>query len=131
MEILIDSDIIIDFLSNQNSAVVFFRESISNKKIYISVISWAEVVYGFKKIKTINKIQLFQNFLDDYQIKVISIDEKVAEKYLEIKIDLEVRRIPLDDFDLLIAATATSYSLSLMTRNIKHFKRVKGLILYE
>ena len=129
MGILIDSDIIIDFLNNQESANSFFKNSINNKALFISVISWAEVVYGFKKTKTTNKIKLFQNFLDYYQIKVIYVDEKVAEKYLDIKIDLEIKRIPLDDFDLLIAATAIANNLSLATRNIKHFKRIKDLRL--
>ena len=51
MGILIDSDIIIDFLNNQNSAVNFFKDSTTNNELFISVISWIEVVYGFKKNK--------------------------------------------------------------------------------
>ena len=131
MKILIDSDIIIDFLNNQSFAVTFFRESTINNEIFVSVISWAEVVYGFKKIKAINKTKLFQNFLDNYQIKVIPIDQEVAEKYLDVKIDLESRRLPLDDFDLLIAATALAKNLFLATRNIKHFERIEGLNLFS
>lgn len=131
MKILIDSDIIIDFLNNQSFAVTFFREQTSKSEIFISVISWAEVVYGFKKIKAINKMKLFRNFLDDYQIKVVPIDQEVAEKYLDVKIDLESRRLPLDDFDVLIAATAITHNFSLLTRNIKHFERVENLNLYS
>jgi len=129
MRILVDSDIIIDFLNNQGSAVNFFKETNSDKELFISIISWAEVVYGFKKIKSSNKERLFEDFLEVNRIVIISIDKKVAEKYLDIKINLEIKRIPLDEFDLLIAATAMANNLLLATRNIKHFKRIKGLSL--
>jgi len=129
MGILIDSDIIIDFLNNQDSAVNFLQDIVNEKEFYISIISWSEVVYGFKKIKSFNKAKLFQDFLEDKKIAIISIDKKVAEKYLDVKIDLEKKRIPLDEFDLLIAGTAMANNLILATRNIKHFKRIKDLNL--
>lgn len=130
MGILIDSDIIIDFLNNQSFAVNFFKDTSKNKELFISVISWIEVVYGFKKNKASNKIAIFQNLLEDYQIRVISIDEKVAEIFLDVKINLEKQKQPLADFDLLIAATALANNLSLVTRNTKHFKRIKNLNLF-
>ncbi len=130
MRILVDSDIIIDFLNNQGSAVNFFKETNSDKELFISIISWAEVIYGFKKIKSSNKERLFEDFLEVNRIVIISIDKKVAEKYLDIKINLEIKRIPLDEFDLLIAATAMANNLLLATRNIKHFKRIKDLSLF-
>ncbi|PIU36531.1 hypothetical protein CO005_00740 [Candidatus Roizmanbacteria bacterium CG_4_8_14_3_um_filter_34_9] len=129
MGILIDSNIIIDFLNNQDSAVDFFKNKSQNKDLFISIISWAEVVYGFRKNKSHKKVQLFKDFLQENNIFIISIDQKVAEKYLDIKIDLEIKRIPLDEFDLLIAATALANNLSLSTRNVKHFKRINNLIL--
>ncbi|MEK7633778.1 MAG: type II toxin-antitoxin system VapC family toxin [Patescibacteria group bacterium] len=130
MEILVDSDIIIDFLNNQSSAVNLLKDSFNNKEFFISIISWIEVVYGFKKNKASNKIKIFQDLLKDYRIQVISVDEKVAEKFLDVKIGLEKQRQPLADFDLLITATAIVNNLSLVTRNTKHFKRITGLDLF-
>ena len=93
----------------------------------MSVISWIEIVYGFKKNKASNKIKIFQNLLEEFQIPVISIDEQVAETYLDVKIELEKKNNSLADFDLLIAATALSRKLTLVTRNKKHFSRIKNL----
>jgi len=129
MNILVDSDVVIDFLKGEKKAVAFFEKTIFKKNIFISVISWAEIIYGFRKIKAINKEKLFEDFLEENEIKIIPIDKNVAEKYLKIKIILEKKNIPLADFDLLIAATALFYNLSLATRNRKHFKRVKDLVL--
>lgn len=33
----------------------------------------------------------------------------------------------IDDFDLMIASTATHYNLTILTDNRKHFERVEGL----
>lgn len=129
MGILIDSDIVIDFLNNQRFAVIFFKDTASKKEIFISIITWIEVAYGFNKNKSVNKIEIFRDFLEDYRVTFIFIDENVAKKFLDVKIDLENRRVPLSDFDLFIASTALAYNLSLVTRNIKHFKRIKDLNL--
>lgn len=131
MGILVDSDIIIDFLNNQSSAVNFFKDSAINKEIFISIITWIEVAYGFKKNTSANKIKIFRDFLKDYRITFIFIDKNVAEKFLDVKIDLENKKIPLADFDLLIASTALAYNLTLATRNIKHFQRIKDLNLFK
>ncbi len=37
----------------------------------------------------------------------------------------------IPDMDLLIAATALNYDLTLMTRNIRHFARIPDLRLYR
>jgi len=128
MGVLIDSDIIIDFLNNQKPAINLINNS-KNQKLFLSVISWAEIVYGFKKNKLFDKKEIFQDLLKDYRISTLLIDEMIAEGYINIKIDLENKRIPLDDFDLLIAATAIANNLTLITRNKKHFKRIKDLVL--
>lgn len=44
-----------------------------------------------------------------------------------MKSDLERKGMRIDDFDLLIGATALKNSLTLVTHNIKHFKRIPGL----
>ena len=129
MDILVDSDIIIDFLNNQDYAVNFFKKE-NNKEFFISIISWIEVVYGFKKTKINNKKRFFEEFLEKFRIIIAPIDKKIAEKYLDVKIDIENKRESLADFDLLIAATAIVNNLILATRNTKHFKRIKELKLF-
>ena len=78
MDFLVDSDIIIDFLNNQDSAVDFFKKE-NKKEFCISIISWIEIVYGFKKTKINNKKRLFEEFLKKFQIIIVPIDKKIAE----------------------------------------------------
>jgi len=46
-----------------------------------------------------------------------------------LKAQLESSGARLDDFDLAIAASALAYDLTLVTNNVKHFRRVEGLKL--
>lgn len=38
---------------------------------------------------------------------------------------------PLDDFDLLIGATAIAHGMTLVTNNTRHFQRLKGIKLED
>ena len=38
---------------------------------------------------------------------------------------------PIDDFDLLIGATAVTHHLTLVTNNFDHLKRIKGIVLED
>ena len=62
-------------------------------------------------------------------MEIISSDEKSAEIFGMIKVDLEKQGTPLDDFDIVIASCALVHNLTLVTNNIKHFKRIDGLRL--
>ncbi len=44
-----------------------------------------------------------------------------------LKSKLEKAGKPLDDFDLILASTALTHNLILVTNNEKHFQRIKGL----
>lgn len=52
-----------------------------------------------------------------------------AENYAIVKTKLRSQGIMIDEFDLMIAATALSESYILVTDNVKHFQRIAGLKL--
>ena len=129
MAYLVDTDILIDFLKNQKPAIDLFSK-IKDVPIKISVITFLEVEYGIKKSQNSEKRKNeFIDFINEFSVEVILINVSIAEEYVKLKIILEKQRQPLADFDLLIAATALANSLSLVTRNTKHFKRIKDLKL--
>ena len=53
--------------------------------------------------------------------------EESAQTFGMLKASQEKSGTRLDDFDLIIAACALAHNLTLVTNNIKHFKRTKGL----
>src|SRR3989344_2767358 len=129
MGYLIDTDAIIDYLKNQETSISSFKKFI-NQPIRISVISFIEIEYGsMKSFQPEKRKREFKDFIDSFSVVMIPIESSVAAEFIKIKIDLEKKRVPLADFDLLIAATALVNNLILATRNKKHFSRIKNLKL--
>ena len=53
------------------------------------------------------------------------------EQYAKLRVHLERKGIPVDDYDLLVAATAQTEKLVLVTHNLKHFERIEDLQLED
>ena len=124
---LIDTDTIIYSLKG-NDFVVQNLAAHQRDPLKISVISLMELYYGAYKSEKMKanlaKVRRIEKAFD-----IISVDFSVAETFGMIKSDLELQGTPLDDFDLVIAASALAHNLILVTNNEKHFRRVEGLEL--
>jgi tRNA(fMet)-specific endonuclease VapC len=125
MSYLIDTNIIIYSLKNNDLVQDNF---IKNERIpkYISIITYGELLHGAKKSDFVDK-----NLAVVYRIKellpILSIDLPVIETFSEIKANLQKKGIVIDDFDLLIASTALTHNLIIVTNNEKHFDKIEGI----
>lgn len=129
MKYLVDTDWIINYLKGHEKTVDVLS-SLYDDGFSVSIISFAEVYEGIyyhegKKRETLE--EQFKNFLDG--ILVIDVDGEVGKKFAEIRVKLRRQGNLIDNFDLLIAATAVRYDLNLLSNNINHFERVPGLTL--
>ena len=122
--ILIDSDILIDHLKGKKSSNL---KGYTNCNLYLSVISLAEVLYGQVNIKgKLSEIPLAEA-LETAGIKIVPLDVPEIQTYVNLKRSLQKRGLIIGDFDLLIASTAISQKLTLLTKNLKHFSRIHEL----
>ena len=53
------------------------------------------------------------------------------EQYAKLRAELEADGIRLDNFDLLIAASAITEGLTLVTHNTKHFEKIPRLLVKD
>ena len=100
-------------------------ESLEPDSLYISEITLAELKFGVANSASPKKNEkALNNFLTGIQILPIfdSLDIYANEK-------ARLRKLgePVDDFDLLIGATAITNELILVTNNERHFDRLKGI----
>ncbi len=125
MAYLIDTNIIIYSLKG-NEFVNRKMEETKNIPKSISVITYGELVYGAKKSQHREK-----NLAISYRIAelfpIIDIDKSVMDTFGEIKITLERKGNIIEDMDIVIAATALSYNLILVTNDVNHFGRIEDL----
>ena len=124
MKYLADTNVLINHLRGKKK----LDPTLLKDGVGISIITYGELLYGAEK--SVNKEKTKQTVLDfikNLSIAIINLSEEIIQKYATIKAGLEKKGQKLDDFDLLIASTAMSDSLVLLTGNIKHFSRIKDL----
>ena len=127
MAYLIDTNIIIyKFNGNKKIQDNFLRKE--NALKYISAITYGELLYGAKKSQRIEentqKIELLKNLFP-----ILPVNDPVIEIFSDLKSKYDKQGVVIDDFDLLIAATAMLYGLTLVSNNEKHFRKIKELSL--
>jgi tRNA(fMet)-specific endonuclease VapC len=99
-----------------------------NDLLQISIITLMELYYGAYKSQHVDaniaKIKTLEQSLD-----ILITGQETAEIFGKLKSKLELSGNRLDDFDLIIASTALTHNLVLVTNNEKHFQRIEGLKL--
>jgi predicted nucleic acid-binding protein len=125
---LLDTDILISFLRGKNEKLKKNIHAILEKQFYIgfSVISLGELYLGVFKSQNPPKNLSLVNKLKE-TLDVIGLDDNISLLYGEIQAVLEKAGQVIGDFDVLIASSAISKDLILVTGNEKHYKRVNEL----
>jgi tRNA(fMet)-specific endonuclease VapC len=125
---LLDTNIYIFYLKGKFNLDRKIAE-ISLKNCYISEITVAELKFGVENSQRVDKNKATLNtFLS--QIQVLSIS-KALDTYAIEKSRLRKSAILIDDFDLLIGATATTYQMVMVTNNTNHFSRISNIQLED
>lgn len=115
--LLLDSNIIIGFGKQQ-----FPIDIIENNLSYVSEITRLEV-FGFHKIKKEEEILLSQFFAN---INCINISKLLIDRSIEYR-----KQKAMSVGDAIIAATAVTEDLPLVTANTKDFQHIKRLNLVD
>jgi len=122
---MFDTDTV-SFFMKDNPKEIRKKVAKHNKDDFcISAITCAELMYGLKKNYS-EKLDFWLNEVLD-RFRVISFDDASSIIYGEIRATLEKSGNPLDNMDMLIAASALAAKATLVSNNVKHFSRIKGL----
>ena len=122
---LIDTDIIIYFLKNNENVIQNFKLYSQEPKA-VSIITIGELLYGaYKSQRKIENLGKVHRIADIFP--VIEISMTIIDAFAHLKADLTTMGIVIDEFDLLIGATALSMNYSIVTNNEKHFKKIPNL----
>jgi tRNA(fMet)-specific endonuclease VapC len=127
LKYLLDTNIIIYTMKNRPTQVreLFKRH---NDQICISTITLGELVYGAEHSQ-----QTERNLTDIEtmvaRLEVLPFDNKAAYHFGQIRAELYRVGYPIGPYDMMIAGQARSSGLTLVTNNIKEFRRVPGLVL--
>lgn len=124
MKYLLDTNIVIDHIRGKK----IIDKNIIKEGIGISIITFGELLYGAQKSTQKEKsLTIISSLIKELSMTIINLDKEIMAEYSILKALLEIKGKRLDNFDLLIAATAIKYSLPLSTSNTKHFSRIPNL----
>jgi predicted nucleic acid-binding protein len=122
--ILCDTEIIIELYRN-NEQIISELKKIGEENIAISAITAGELFFG-----ALNKSELKQIEKDIKSLDLKLIDEEISKVFYNLLFEYSLSHkigIP----DAFIASTAIVNDLELFNLNVKHFKFIKGLKLYQ
>jgi tRNA(fMet)-specific endonuclease VapC len=119
------------YLLDTNICIFFIRgkyrlnkklEAVGFDNCYISEITLAELKYG---AECSNRVTENMDLINDFakEITILPVFD-CFNIYAKEKARLKRAGNLVDDFDLLIAASAVSNQLTLVTDNVKHFNRI-------
>lgn len=122
---LLDTDILSDLVRNPHGAVAGAITAAGEETVCTSVVVAGELRYGARKSGSRalrNRIDLIVS-----AVEVLPLETPADEHYARIRHELTRRGALIGPNDLLIAAQALALDLTLVSRNQREFKRVRGL----
>ena len=122
--ICIDSDFAIAILKGNKSAKQLLTTLESEGDIFITSVSIFEITYITKEISKKKEKSLI-NLID--ALKVLPLDKNSALIASKIGRKLAKEGKMVHPMDLMIGAIALQNKMPLVTNNVKHFSRIKGL----
>ncbi|KAF5413755.1 MAG: hypothetical protein C5S49_07810 [Candidatus Methanogaster sp.] len=124
--IYVDSDVVIDYLRGKTRFQNILPSAIKEYDCYITPISVYELYYGGYYSERVDKVDDVLDLLRPLDCPRLSI-----RKSAEIHAKLSMIGESLDIKDILVAGTCIYFNIPLLTRNIKHFHRIKELSLVD
>lgn len=128
MSFMLDTNICIYMIKNRPDTVLKHLLAKRPHEVGISSITLAELQHGVEKSAKVEKNRLALEMLTS-SLQVLPFDSFAAERYGTIRARLEKKGQLIGPMDLLIAAHASSLNWTLVTNNLKEFKRVPDLNL--
>ena len=120
---LVDSDVLIDVLRKEVLALNTFHSLLAKGPVTLSVVSRMETIRGCLNREMQQQAERLLKQLAlvglDAQISAKA-DQLVTQHYLSNNMSVQ---------DALIAATALVYDLPLLTKNVRDFRFIPGLVL--
>ena len=124
--ILLDTNVCVGILRGDNAVLASYARNRGN--VAISAMTVGELFFGAEKSEnTERNRQLVEQFVG--AMPMVQTDTAIMRRFGAEKARLQMAGTPVEDADILIAATALSMDVPLATGNTRHFIRFPDLEL--
>jgi toxin FitB len=131
---LLDTNAVSEWVKPRpNPGVIDWMEMADEDRIFISVISLAELRYGVERMAAARRRSQLERWLQDelplrFESRVLPVDNTVAEAWGRTVSRAEAAGRPIGAMDAFLAATAETHQLTLVTRNVSDFPLLKAVL---
>ena len=123
---LLDTNACIRILNGSSPRLVARLRAHEPAEIRLAAVVRAELLHGARRsARAAENLRLLARFFEP--LVCLPFDDACAERYGQLRVELERAGTPIGPNDLLIAATALALDLVLVTHNVAEFSRVPGL----
>jgi predicted nucleic acid-binding protein len=116
---LVDTNVLSELVRKQpDPGVLQWAEEV--RRVAISVVTLEEIHFGLSWKPNARIRRWFEEFLEA-QATVLPLTAEIAKRCGELRGQLQARGQTRAPADMMIAATAQEFQLTLVTRNVRHF----------
>lgn len=124
--IVVDTNVVSELMRPSPSPVVVGWVRRSERELYTTSITLAEIRYGIERLADGRRKELLRSTAEevfaDFEERVLPFDAKAAVLYATIVSDRDRAGLPIDGFDAQIASICRAHRAALATRNSKDFQ---------
>jgi toxin FitB len=124
---LLDTNAVWEWVKPQpNSGLIAWMESADEDRVFLSVISLAELRYGVDRMTSGKRRQRLERWLRNelplrFEGRVLPVGAEIADAWGKVVSRSEAAGRPISAMDAFLAATAEFHRLTLVTRNVSDF----------
>jgi toxin FitB len=134
MNFLLDTNAVSEWVKPwPNPGLIRWMESADEDRVFLSVITLAELRYGVERMPAGARRSRLEQWLCDelplrFEDRILSVDNHIAEAWGRTVSRSEALGRPMGAMDAFLSATAEVHRLTLVTRNISHFPMLKAVV---
>jgi len=134
MKFLLDTNTFSEWVKpHPNAGVIEWMDSVDDDRVFLSVVSLAEVRYGIERLAHGNRRRQLEEWLGGelllrFEGRILPVDAGIANAWGRVVARSEAAGRPIAVIDAFLAATAEVHRLTLVTRNVQHFAVLKSVL---
>ena len=134
MSFLLDTNAVSEWVKGRpNPGLIRWMESADEDRIFISVVSLAELRYGVERMTAGARRNRLEQWLRDelplrFEGRILPVDINVADAWGKTVSSCEAAGRPIGAMDAFLAATTEMHRLTLVTRNVSDFRLLKSIL---
>lgn len=134
MNFLLDTNAVSEWVKPRpNPGLIRWMESADEDRLFLSVITLAELHYGVERMPAGMRRTRVERWLRlelplRFEKRVLPVSEEIAVAWGKTVAMSEAAGHPISVMDAFLAATAQVHTLTLVTRNVDHFKVLKAVL---